>query len=129
MATLLAHPSRKEAGFSLAHVDYYLPRVDNRIDWAERYQPVGTVSPIIILIVLYCSVLYGFKCDYPVGKIQLLFKMFISSKDILQYIVWCNTVHALFILLKDNPTVSHLKQKFHGSHNDRRKFEDSYHDI
>ncbi len=27
--------------------------------------------------------------------------MFISSKDILQYMVWCNTVHALFILLKE----------------------------
>jgi hypothetical protein len=35
----------------------------------------------------------------------LLFKMFISSKDILQYVVWCNTVHALILEFKDDKSV------------------------
>ncbi len=44
-------------------------------------------------------------------KFLLLFKMFISSKDILHYWLWCNTVHTLFILLRVKAFHLFLKNK------------------
>jgi hypothetical protein len=31
--------------------------------------------------------------------------MFISSKDILQYVAWCITVHALIVLINDDISI------------------------